>query len=174
MRRGKEDLTDLDAGTYSVIIEDGSQCTFEATVIVFEPTALELENTLINDSVDGQDNGNINLDVIGGTPPYSYSWDNGENEPNITNLAPGSYSCTISDANGCILEVGPFVVDGLVSTKNLVDLKPASLFPNPANQSIQVEFSEAQASEVRFEDGYYFLILRNKKGSSSSSFVIQR
>lgn len=197
-----EDLTNLTAGTYGLTIEDGSQCTFEATVVVFEPTSLELENTLINDSTDGQDNGNINLDVIGGTPPYTYMWDNDEAEPNITNLAPGFYSCIIIDANGCVLEVGPFEIEGLVSTKNLVDLKPASLFPNPTDQSIQVEFSEAQASEVqyqvintlgvqllegviakgnksinidvsRYDDGYYFLILRNEKGSSSSSFVIQ-
>ena len=197
-----EDLTNLIAGSYALTVEDNSQCTFQASVIIFEPTPLDLENLLVNNSVNDLENGNINLDITGGTPPYLYNWSNGENEPNITNLAPGNYTCVITDANGCALEVGPFEVEGVVSTKNLIDLIPASLFPNPSDQIITVTFGEAQDTKVRyqivntigmvitngeiqkgntsinidvqqFSDGLYYLVLTNEKGSSNSPFVIQ-
>ena len=197
-----EDLSNLTAGAYDLTIQDNSQCTFQASVVVFEPTPLELENLLINDSVNDLENGNINLDIIGGTPSYTYTWDNGETEANITNLAPGEYNCTVTDTNGCTLEVGPFEVNGIVSTKNLVDLIPANLFPNPSNETITIQLGAAQSAKVKyqivntigmilsegeiekgdtntnidvhqFSDGLYYLILKNEKGSSNTSFIIQ-
>ncbi|MEW5675442.1 gliding motility-associated C-terminal domain-containing protein [Flavobacterium enshiense] len=47
-----------------------------------------------NGSIDG-------VSASGGTPPYSYSWSNGANTPNITGLAPGNYTVTVTDAVGC-------------------------------------------------------------------------
>jgi len=38
----------------------------------------------------------------GGTPPYTYLWSNGSNTPTISNLTPGLYCVTITDATGCI------------------------------------------------------------------------
>ena len=197
-----EDLSSLTAGSYALTVQDNSQCTFQASVIIFEPTPLDLENLLVNNSVNDLENGNINLDIAGGTPPYTYDWNNGENEANITNLAPGIYTCTVTDANNCTLELGPFEVDGVVSTKNLVDLIPASLFPNPSDQMITVALEKAQfdviqyqivntigmiisAGEIQkgdtrinidvqsFSDGLYYLVLKNEKGSSNSPFIVQ-
>jgi gliding motility-associated-like protein len=40
--------------------------------------------------------------VNGGTGPYTYSWNNGATAQNVNNLFPGSYTVTITDANGCV------------------------------------------------------------------------
>ena len=41
------------------------------------------------------------IDVQGGTKPYTYSWSNHETTPNLSNLAPGTYEITVTDANLC-------------------------------------------------------------------------
>ncbi len=197
-----EDLSNLTAGTYDLTIQDGSQCSFEATVVIFEPTPLVLENLLVNNSVNDQDNGNINLDIVGGTPGYTYAWSNNDNEANITNLSPGTYTCTVTDALGCELEVGPFEIEGVVATKSIADIAPPMLYPNPANETITVLLNENQSTPVEYQiinplgitiasgsianqsngtnievstytNGIYFLLLKNKKGQSSTSFVVQ-
>jgi hypothetical protein len=38
-----------------------------------------------------------------GTPPYTYSWSNGQsNSPILTIIVPGTYCVTVTDANGCV------------------------------------------------------------------------
>jgi gliding motility-associated-like protein len=50
----------------------------------------------------GDNNGFITITVIGGgTPPYSYLWNSGQNTSAITNLTGGLYTITITDHNGC-------------------------------------------------------------------------
>lgn len=50
----------------------------------------------------GDNNGYINLNSLsGGTAPYSFLWSNGNTAKNISNLTAGSYTVTVSDANGC-------------------------------------------------------------------------
>lgn len=51
-----------------------------------------------------QDKGSASVAASGGTPPYEYSWSNGikgNDAVKISNLSPGSYKCTVTDACGC-------------------------------------------------------------------------
>ena len=59
--------------------------------------------TLIQDSVDcfGGGNGSSTVQAAGGTTVYSYSWNNGQTGPILQSVSAGTYSCTITDANGC-------------------------------------------------------------------------
>jgi hypothetical protein len=59
---------------------------------------------LTNSSVSAgcaQSNGSINLNVSGGTSPYTFLWSNGRTTEDITNLSSGSYTVTVSDFNNC-------------------------------------------------------------------------
>ena len=46
--------------------------------------------------------GTAMANASGGTPPYTYAWSNGGTTSQITGLAPGSYSVTVTDAVGSI------------------------------------------------------------------------
>ncbi|MGC8864882.1 MAG: T9SS type B sorting domain-containing protein [Bacteroidales bacterium] len=67
------------------------------------PNACELSVTAIkqNASCQGVADGSINLVATGGTEPYIFTWNNGDNTSSITGLAPGNYSVTVRDANNC-------------------------------------------------------------------------
>jgi len=54
-----------------------------------------------NISCNGYNNGSIDVNINGGSPPYIYNWNNGENSEDLDSLIAGSYSVIITDTNGC-------------------------------------------------------------------------
>ncbi len=98
-----QDLTGLNAGTYSVTVTDANGCTSAASVTITEPAAALDPVLTMSQQVDcfGGENGAINLNVTGGTLPYSYTWSNGDTTQNVSNLMAGTYVVIVTDANGC-------------------------------------------------------------------------
>lgn len=60
-----------------------------------------------NEFCDGQKNGYIEIYGIGGTPPYTYEWNDGSTNKRISNIGAGTYMCTITDSEFCELETNP-------------------------------------------------------------------
>ncbi|ARV08718.1 hypothetical protein BTO05_03345, partial [Winogradskyella sp. PC-19] len=107
-----EDLPNVGAGTYNVTVTDSNTCAADVStdIVIGEPTpAITITNTVLTE-VDcySTSTGAIDIDVIGGTAPYTYTWSDGVNEiatsQDIEDLAAGDYTITIIDANLCVLE----------------------------------------------------------------------
>jgi Bacterial Ig-like domain/SprB repeat/Secretion system C-terminal sorting domain len=96
-------ITGLTAGTYSVTVTDAASRTATAQAVITEPTALTSSVTTTNVSCFGGSTGAINLTPAGGTAPYTFNWGGGIATEDRTNVAAGTYSVTITDANGCTL-----------------------------------------------------------------------
>jgi subtilisin-like proprotein convertase family protein len=122
-------VSSLGAGTYSCTVEDARGCTSTATTTVTQPSsALTSTSSVIHESA-GSGNGSIALMPSGGVQPYTYLWDNGQTGQTANGLTAGTYTCTITDANGCILVV--------TATVNIqVGIQPngqlvLDVYPNP-------------------------------------------
>ena len=98
----------LNAGVYTVTIEDGNGCTFDTTVTITEPAVLNSQ--FVNFSVtpagtnitcNGNSDGNVRASVFGGTPPYTYMWSDGSTIDSITAKPAGTYWVHITDNQGC-------------------------------------------------------------------------
>lgn len=94
-------VNNLPAGTYTVTITDGNGCTATQAVTITQANAINPLIATTNVLCAGQNNGSIDLTVIGGTPGYSYLWSNNSNSEDITNLSAGTYTLTVTDASGC-------------------------------------------------------------------------
>jgi hypothetical protein len=97
-----EDPTDLPSGQYSVTVTDSIGCSATESFFVSQPNcALALGAT--PDTLDcfGDSDGELEIIVIGGTPPYQYSWSTGATTPDISGLSAGFYRVTVTDSAGC-------------------------------------------------------------------------
>jgi len=96
-----EDIDGLSAATYTITITDSNGCLATTEVAITDPATLALSVNVMDVDCAGNENGQINLTVNGGTTPYTYMWSNGATTPSITDLTPGTYSVSVNDANGC-------------------------------------------------------------------------
>jgi gliding motility-associated-like protein len=106
--------TGLPAGTYIVTVTDQTTtCTGQATVTVFEPLALSATEVHVDPSCNGFSDGTATANPTGGTTSYSYSWNTipVQNTQTATGLAAGTYTCTITDNNGCTTTVNATLAD---------------------------------------------------------------
>ncbi len=90
----------LTPGTYPVMITDNAGCKVSLSITITQPPVLQLTGLVVNTS-DNLSNGSISLTVSGGTPPYAFLWNTGATSQNLSGLGAGTYSVTVSDANGC-------------------------------------------------------------------------
>ncbi|MBI1225510.1 MAG: T9SS type A sorting domain-containing protein [Bacteroidetes bacterium] len=101
-------ISNLTAGTYSLTVTDNLGCSQSQTVTINQPSPLTL--AFSNSPGSCGTNGTSMANVSGGTAPYSYLWSTGATTPNISNLAPGSYAVTVTDANSCTLTANTVIV----------------------------------------------------------------
>lgn len=99
-----EDLNNITAGDYSVIVKDLTGCSFQASYSVKAATQMGVKETIQPESCAGAGNGAIQVNVQGGTAPYTYKWSNGHNTSILTDINAGDYSLTVTDALGCTVE----------------------------------------------------------------------
>jgi gliding motility-associated-like protein len=107
-----EDLINLAAGTYSAVITDASGCTATVSAIVSQPATAPSGTTVITKVLCfGGTTGAVNLTVNGGTPPYSFVWNNGATTEDILNVQAGAYTVIITDSKGCSASVAATVTE---------------------------------------------------------------
>jgi hypothetical protein len=95
-------INGLVAGVYSCVATDINGCSVTTSVTVTEPTQLQLSVTVpSNPSSCTVNDGYIDMSTIGGSPGYSYLWNNSATTEDITGLGGGIYSLTVTDTNGC-------------------------------------------------------------------------
>ncbi len=192
-------LNGLPPSSYSVNVTDANGCIAVTSVIISEPTEMNVAFSSIPST--GND-GSASANVSGGVPPYIYQWDNGQTTQTATGLQAGEYTVFITDANGCTIQ-GVVTVDvntGIIDLENLTGFE---LFPNPTDGQFEVSLEFQQLEEgylhiynvlaqelVKFElsgtsfnipvdlrqetSGVYFAIVRTDKGQAVKRFVISK
>jgi gliding motility-associated-like protein len=93
-------ISNLPAGTYCIEVTDANDCVFNGCVDLTEPAPILSEPIVVLPDCNTGDLASVDLDVSGGTMPYTFNWSSGETSETVL-LESGSYTVIISDANGC-------------------------------------------------------------------------
>lgn len=117
--------SNLGPGYYEVTVTDQLGCTTTAGITIAEPATMTLN--ILNNIIDcnGNCNGEALAVVTGGVTPYNPIWSNMNTSMQATGLCAGTYSVSITDANGCsltgsttIIEGAPIVITPAVTNAN--------------------------------------------------------
>ena len=154
-----QNVSNLAAGEYSVIITDEVGCQFEQIITIEEPEVIEIVVDNVVNEMENGSNGSIEVSISGGTPGYNYQWTdiNGQvvsNEEDLLNVPAGEYTLTVSDINGCTLSSETFVVDNIVAVTNLDFEKHILISPNPTSGDvvINIELDKSRTVELAIAD----------------------
>jgi gliding motility-associated-like protein len=96
--------TGLPAGMDTIHIKDVNGCLADTIITISQPTKIEKAIIITTPSCYGYVNGAVGITVTGGTPSYTYSFDNSAFTATTTyiRLAAGTDSILVKDANGCL------------------------------------------------------------------------
>jgi len=104
-------LQGVPAGNYSVVVTDNNGCSNQPLNVELPAFPEFTFDVIKNDvSCNGLNNGSIAIHVTSAAAPYYFFWSNGMTDSVLTNLAPGSYSGIVTDANGCTHVIGPVTI----------------------------------------------------------------
>jgi hypothetical protein len=138
-----EDLVNVAAGTYTVVVTDGNDCEAQATRDVSQPQAISLGISSSGTILCYGDNTAIAHAIAsGGTPPgtFTYQWDDpgAQTTPSAFDLQAGTYHVTVTDSNGCfrteaitILEPEPLQVNATLNSPTCTGDDNGSIIPFP-------------------------------------------
>ena len=100
----------LSPGVHTVYVVDSRGCQATDTVLTHEPPVFEVDildqHTILPYCI-GVASASLTSLANGGTPPYTYQWDDNpitpQTSPIASNLLAGIYTITVTDSRGCIV-----------------------------------------------------------------------
>lgn len=98
-------FTNLAAGTYTGLVQDGSGCSSTVNITVTQTTSLTITTSSTPATCSGN-NGTITVTPTSGTGPFTFTLDGtiiltGNGAAVFSNVAPGNHSVVVANAAGC-------------------------------------------------------------------------
>ncbi|EAZ82067.1 T9SS C-terminal target domain-containing protein [Algoriphagus machipongonensis] len=153
-------LSNLKAGSYTVIVKDQTGCSYTASYEVTSPVSFSLSENVENPSCLGNADGKIDVAVVGGSAPFTYQWNNGQGGPSLYGLEAGVYSVLVSDASGCTVSKEFNLTNNSQLNLKLVEKQDVSCEGDDSGK-IFLEVSGASGEvEVLWSDGVKGLLTR--------------
>lgn len=94
-------LVGIGPGTYEITVTDANACVVVESVSIAAVPVFEITPEVTQISCFGENDGSINLNLVGGQAPVRAFWDHGPEQAAIFNLSPGEYNVTIIEGTGC-------------------------------------------------------------------------
>jgi gliding motility-associated-like protein len=139
-----EDIYDIVAGTYTVLLTDTNGCTNTSIININEPAVVLTASLNVNNvDCNGNSTGNISISVNGGSPGYNYWWRGPNNytsfNQNLNGLYSGLYDVVVTDTNGCQIFIDTVITEPAILTHTYSAINPVC--KGVANGSIDLSIT---------------------------------
>ncbi|HQW86714.1 MAG TPA: choice-of-anchor L domain-containing protein, partial [Flavobacteriales bacterium] len=133
--------TNLPAGTWTCTVTDVNLCTTTVNVTIGQPNAALTASIASSSPVlcHGQSTGGASATASGGTGPYTYAWSTSpvQTGATATNLPAGTWTCTVTDVNGCTHSVQASIAQPAAPIQaNLLSTTPEDCFGDAAGTAV--------------------------------------
>lgn len=167
----------LDTTSYHLCLGgSSSDCFGAATNTITTPvTCLDYEINANNPSSFGGNDGNIDVNIINGNPPYLYSWSNGATSSLLTGLLSGNYYVTITDSTGCVTTDSVTLEPPLSNTNIARNIGyEIRCYPIPAHDYINFEINDITIGcQLFLYNGFGQKVLADFFDTSQKAFFIE-
>ncbi|MFN8323883.1 MAG: T9SS type A sorting domain-containing protein [Chitinophagales bacterium] len=143
-----QDLSNLAVGTYTVTVSDANSCSFTTTAVVNGPAAALTTSGTSTNATNGN-NGAVDLTVAGGTSAYTYNWSNAANTEDVSGLAAGTYTVTVTDSKGCTASSTFTIIS--VGISGIEYVNQFNVFPNPASAQTNIRIELTESADITVE-----------------------
>jgi hypothetical protein len=149
-------ISQLSNGLYSVTVTDNTGCSQSLNFFLSNPVITTLA-MVTNPQCGTQGAFAINLIVSGGAAPYTYQWSNGATTEDISGLNSGTYTVTVTDANGCNKVVDVVVAPVVVDWACLINPPAKSPVCGSSGNALNTSVTNADAYSwtVESDDGHW-------------------
>jgi len=198
-----QNLTGLQANTYTLTLTDSLSCLVVQSVVITDPKPVLVSTTFLNVSTPTACDGTATATATDGTPPYTYQWDDPASQVTSTaiGLCVGMYNVTVTDANNCSSIDSIYVDSSAMSIEHHSLSLSLQIFPNPNRGTFDIIVSGIEEFDVEIRNlmgqliyqntdaqkdglqqsidlvgsasGVYFLTIRSEKGVRSKKLVIE-
>jgi len=125
-----------EAGTYTLTTAPANGCNSTHTIEMTEDVTYTSNITTSTNPT-----GSATITIEGGTGPFTILWDNGQSGEMATDLSPGDHTVTVTDGLGCE-QTFEFIIDDSTSTFEEKWKNDINVYPNPADDQLNIELSE--------------------------------
>lgn len=177
MTSGAE-LTNPTQGSYFLVATDAKGCT--ANKVANVNSILDVRVRTVDAVCGGTCDGIAEAIVTGGAQPYTYKWSfQDKNTPTIFPLPGGTYTVTVTDANGCTKSATGSVYEPPVLKPNLTSIgvctNSASAQVNPtggrAPYTVKWSNGATGTSVTGLTQGVYFVTVTDAAGCTADDRV---
>ncbi len=174
------------AGNQTYYISDAHGCTDSIVVTVTEPALLVVSLATSPNLCSGYGTSAITSSVTGGTPGFTYLWNNGSTTANRSSVTAGTYTVTVTDDHGCTasssittVPISPVVITGTIVHVTCKGAKTGSITVSVSGGEPNYSYlwNNGSTTQNRTAIGYgtYIVTVTDANGcTKKASFVVNQ
>jgi hypothetical protein len=143
--------SNLAPNSYQLSVTDDNNCSVTTNITTITQPSILIALATSTPSAVGGSTGTATATPSGGTAPYTYKWSdpNAQTTSAATGLSAGSYTCLVTDANGCTTTIPVSV--GVADAIGELALKSLKVYPNPNNGVFTIQFETTESLDFEIK-----------------------